>query len=85
MTELAREYGDGLYALAAEEHIADDVLAQMQTLKDSFKENPQFLQLLSNMALSKAERGMIHANNERVPLDTIEKTVAFYRRLIKMC
>lgn len=56
MTELAREYGDGLYALAAEEHIADDVLAQMQTLKDSFKENPQFLQLLSNMALSKAER-----------------------------
>ena len=39
----------------------------------------------SAMALSKAERGMIHANNERVPLDTIETTIAFYRRLIKAC
>ena len=62
MTELAREYGDGLYALAAEEHIADDVLQQLQALKASFRENPQFLKLLSNMALSKAERvGIIDA------------------------
>lgn len=62
MTELAREYGDGLYALASEEHIADDVLQQLQALKASFRENPQFLKLLSNMALSKAERvGIIDA------------------------
>ena len=56
MTELAREYGDGLYALAQEEKIAADVLPQLETLKQCFKEQPAFLKLLSNMSLSKEER-----------------------------
>ena len=39
----------------------------------------------SPMALSKAQRAMIHANNERVPLETVETCVQFYVRMIKAC
>jgi carboxypeptidase PM20D1 len=39
----------------------------------------------SAMALSKAERGMIHANNERVPLDTVKKTVSFGITKTRLC
>ncbi len=56
MTELAREYGDGLYALCAEEQLAKDVLLELQTLKKCFREERDFLRLLSNMSLSKEER-----------------------------
>ena len=39
----------------------------------------------SAMALSKKQRGMIHGNNERIPLDTVKTTVAFYQRVIRSC
>lgn len=70
MTELAREYGDGLYALSFEEGLSDQVLEELNTLKACFREQPEFLKLLSNMSLGKAERlaildnalrGQVHA------------------------
>ncbi len=37
----------------------------------------------SPMKLSKQERAMMHANNERIPVDTLVKCVEFYIRLLR--
>lgn len=56
MTDLAREYGEGLYALCAEEQLTEDMLAELGALKGIFRSQPDFRRLLSNMSLPKQER-----------------------------
>lgn len=56
MTELAREYGEGLYDLAVEEKTAAEWLDQLNVLDATFRDQPDFCRLLSNRALGKNER-----------------------------
>ena len=56
MTEFGREYGEGLYALCAEEKLDQAVLEEVQALQKAFRENEAFLHLLGNMTMSKVER-----------------------------
>ena len=56
MTELSREYGEGLYLLCVEEGLAEQALEELTALKTLFRENPDFCRLVSNHPLSKQER-----------------------------
>ena len=56
MTEFGREYGEGLYALCAEEKLDQTVLDEVQAIRKAFRENEAFVHLLGNMSMSKEER-----------------------------
>lgn len=56
MTQTARLYGGSLYDLAVEEKLADTILEQMQEIRDVFRENPDYVKLLSEPSLPKEER-----------------------------
>jgi len=56
VTNLAREYGDGLYMLAVEEKQEEAWLDELKVLKQCFKQEPDFVRLLGNLSLSKEER-----------------------------
>ena len=56
MTEHARVYGGSLYDLASEEKLTDAILGQMQEIKEIFRDNPDYLKLLSEPSVKKEER-----------------------------
>lgn len=56
MTETARLYGGCLYELAAEEALTKQLLKELAMLSRIFSENPDYLRLLSEPSLPKAER-----------------------------
>jgi len=56
MTQVGSVYGEALYALAQEETITAEVYAQLCVLEESFRQEPDFIRLLSSPNLSRQER-----------------------------
>jgi len=56
MTEVGNVYGTSLYELAKEEGLSDLIKQQLGILQESFREEPEFIRLLSSPNLPKAER-----------------------------
>ena len=56
MTQTARLYGGSLYDLAVEEKLADTILEEMKEIRDIFRENPDYVKLLSEPSIPKEER-----------------------------
>ena len=56
MNDVAKEYGAALFLLACEENQKKEYEAALNTVKTSFLEHPDFLELLNSPALSMAER-----------------------------
>lgn len=56
MTQTARLYGGSLYELAAEEKLTEVLLEQTDAVRKIFRENPDYLRLLSEPCIPKGER-----------------------------
>ena len=59
MTQIGNVYGQSLYELAREEGLAQSILEQLKVLRESFRQEPDFIRLLSSPNLTKAERCQI--------------------------
>lgn len=56
MTQLQQAYAQGLYTLAQEENLTEQIMAQLSALEETVGQDREYLQLLSTPALSKEER-----------------------------
>ncbi len=65
MTEVGSVYGESLYTLAKEEHLATQIGEQLAVLQQSMQQEPAFIRLLSSPNLTKTERCQILDNSFR--------------------
>ena len=56
MTEAGSVYGQALYDLAKSEGLSEQILKELDVLRQSFAQEPAFLKLLSTPTLTKQER-----------------------------
>ena len=56
MTEVGSVYGESLYELAKDESLGKVIGEQLAVLQESFRQEPDFIRLLSSPNLTKAER-----------------------------
>ena len=59
MTEVGSVYGESLYELAKDESLGKLIGEQLAVLQQSFRQEPDFIRLLSSPSLIKAERCQI--------------------------
>ena len=65
MTEVGSVYGESLYELAKDESLGKLIGEQLAVLQQSFRQEPDFVRLLSSPNLTKAERCQILDNSFR--------------------
>ena len=56
MTVTSNEYATALFMLASEENCRDKIAEELACVSDIFKENPEYIELLSSPAVFKEER-----------------------------
>ena len=59
MTEVGSVYGESLYELAKEESLSKQIGEQLAAMQEAFRQEPDFVRLLSSPNLTKAERCQI--------------------------
>ena len=59
MTEVGNVYGESLYTLAREENLSEQIGGELAALRGGFRQEPEFIRLLSSPSLTKAERCQI--------------------------
>jgi len=56
VNDVAKAYGGALYALAQEEKLEQKLLSQLDAVCTIFSENPEYVRLMDNRTVAKAER-----------------------------